>query len=272
MQMVVDGELNKALGARRMNREIERLADHTIVCGFGRMGSILARELHAAGKPFLVIDTEARRLQEAEDRGYLVLDGDASDEFVLERAGIRRAAVLAAMLSQDATNVFVTITARELNPKLLILARGENPRTERKLLSSGADKVVLPMAIGAAKVAQLIIRPSAESLLEDLQQQASLAEDLGHIGLKFDELTVQAGSPLVGRPLREIEVRSNHGFLIVGVRDVDGVVKLNPSADSLLKQGDVVIVLGQADDMPQLAAKFTGSKEKITYRGATLES
>jgi len=272
MQMVVDGELNKALGARRMNREIERLLDHTIVCGFGRMGSILARELHAAGKPFVVIDTDPRRLQEAEERGYLVIDGDASEEYVLERAGIRRAGVLAAMLSQDATNVFVTITARELNPRLVILARGENPRTERKLLSSGADKVVLPMAIGAAKVAQLIIRPSAESLLENLQQQAALADDLGQIGLKFDELVVQPASSLAGRPLREIEVRSNHGLLIVGVRRAGGAVDLNPPAELVLAEGDAVIVLGHADDLPQLAGKFSGPKEVLTYRGASLET
>ena len=113
MQMLIDGELNKALGVRRMTKGIERLSNHTIICGIGRLGTILARELHAAGKPFVAIDTDLDRLQDAEERGYLVIHGDATEEDILEQAGIRRASTVATVLSQDATNVFVTITARE---------------------------------------------------------------------------------------------------------------------------------------------------------------
>ncbi len=140
MQMLIDGELNKALGARRMTKEIERLSDHTIICGIGRLGTILARELHDANKPFVAIDTDLRRLHDAEQRGYLVLHGDATEEEVLEQAGIRRAATIATVLSDDATNVFVTITAREMKSDVWIIARGENPRTERKLVSSAPTK------------------------------------------------------------------------------------------------------------------------------------
>ncbi len=149
MQMLIDGELNKALGARRMTKGIERLEGHTIICGIGRLGTILARELAKAGKPFVAIDLDLARLQDAESRGYLVLQGDASEEETLEQAGIRRASVVATVLSQDAANVFVTITARAMNPDVTIIARGENPRTEKKLLGSGANQVVLPTAIGA---------------------------------------------------------------------------------------------------------------------------
>lgn len=271
IQMLIDGELNEALGARRMTREIEALQDHTVVCGVGRMGSILARELQAAGKPFVVIDMDERRRQAAEELGYLVLAGDATEEAVLEHAGIHRAAVLATVLSDDALNVFVTITAREMNPDLLIIARGENPRTERKLLSSGADRVVLPTAIGATKVAQLIIRPSAESLLGQLTSQADLNEELGQIGLQFGELEVAEGSPLVNRALSAIEVRSNHGFLIVGLRRPDGTTIVNPAPTTALTQGDVVIVLGHDDDIPQLAERFRPGGRVMSYRGVAIE-
>lgn len=271
MQMLIDGELNKALGARRMTKDIERLTGHTIICGVGRLGTILARELSEAGKPFVLIDTNQDRLREASDRGYLYILGDASEEEILEQAGIARASVVAAVLSQDATNVFVTITAREMNPGVMIIARGENPKTEKKLISSGANQVVLPTAIGAQRVAQLITRPTAENMLQQIQQQSSMINDLGQMGLQFDELEVQKSSVLDGKAISEIEIRSNHGFLIVGIRHEDGTNQLNPSPATTLKPGDVVIVLGHLDDIPELAGRFTAKSNKMTYRGVTIE-
>ena len=272
VQMLIDGELNKTLGVRRMNREISNLRNHTIVCGVGRMGSILARELHISGKPFVVIDTDERRLQTAHELGYLVVNGDATDEGILTHGGIRHATSLASVLSDDATNVFVTITARAMNPDLTIIARGENPNTESKLLGCGADKVVLPTAIGATKVAQLIVRPKAESMLEHLTTPSGVSDELGHIGLQFDELEVGQHSALVDQTLSDIEVRSNHGFLIVAVRRADGEMILNPPSDTVLAIQDVVIVLGHTDDTAQLAARFSDTKSKITYRGVTIEA
>ncbi len=272
MQMLIDGELNKALGERRMTKEIERLDHHTIVCGVGRMGTILARELKASGKPFVVIDSDQRRTQSAEDQGYLVIHGDATEEYILQGAGIEKASVLATVLSSDATNVFVTITAREMNPDLMIIARGENPRTEKKLLGSGANKVVLPTAIGASKVAQLIVRPTAENMLEQLTSHRIMTEELGHIGLQFNELQVAEGSTLVNKTLGAIEVRSNHGFLIVGIRHEDGSTVLNPPSSTTLSTGDVVVVLGHNDDLPHLAQRFSANGGRITYRGVTMEA
>lgn len=271
MQMLIDGELNKALGARRMTKGIERLNQHTIICGIGRLGTILARELHAAGKPFVAIDTDEHRLQDAEERGYLVINGDATEEDVLEQAGIRRAATVATVLSQDTTNVFVTITARGMNPNAMIIARGEHPRTEKKLLSSGANKVVLPTAIGAQKVAQLIIRPTAENLLSQIQDQSSMIDDLGHIGLKFEQFEVQPNTSLVNHAISDIEVRGNHGFLIVGIRHLDGTNEIKPDPNTKLLAGDVVVVLGHKDDIPELASRFAARSQKMTYRGITID-
>lgn len=272
MQMLIDGELNNALGVRRMTKEISGLREHTIICGMGRMGSMLARDLAAAGKPFVVIEGDPARVDEAKDLGYLVVNGDATEESVLEKAGIRHCNTVATVLSEDATNVFVTITARGLNADATIIARGENPRTERKLLGCGADRVVLPTAIGASRVAQLIVRPTAENVLEELPSDRGFTEELGQIGLQFDELEVTHDSPLANRHLNELEVRSNHGFLVVGIRKSDGTVVMNPSGDVALTAGDVVIVLGHENDIPQLAERFTAKKAKIMYRGQMMET
>ncbi|MCG6154666.1 potassium channel family protein [Rubinisphaera margarita] len=269
MQMLVDGEINKALGARRMTREITSLEDHTIICGFGRMGTILARELQTAGKPFVIIDNCEEHMQTAQDLGYLVLQGDASDEHLLSLAQIEKASVLASVLSDDATNVFVTITAREMNPSITIIARGENPRTERKLLGCGADQVVLPTAIGASRIAQLILRPTAENLLGDIASKRHVSDELREVGLQFEEVPVLPSSPLAGKTLNEIEVRGNHGFLIVGIRNQEGTAMLNPPSETVLNPGDIVVILGHHDDLPQVARKFSRPVETIKYRGAS---
>ncbi len=270
MQMLIDGELNRAMGARRMTKGIERLNGHTIICGIGRLGSILARELHTAGRPFVAIDSDLERLQDAEERGYLVLHGDATEEDILAQAGIQRATTVAAVLSLDAINVFVTITARAMNPNVKIIARGENPRTEKKLLGCGASHVVLPTAIGAQKVAQLITRPTAESILQQIQEQSSLLGDLGQIGLQFNELEVLPDSDLANQAMSEIEFRGNHSFLVVGIRRAAGSIELNPKPEMILCPGDVVVVLGHQDDLPEIARRFLRRQPEMTYRGASV--
>jgi len=272
MQMVIDGELNHALGARKMDKDIERLRDHTIVCGMGRMGTILTRELHKAKKPFVVIDCEERRIQQAKELGYLVIDGDATEERILEHAQINHASVLASVLSDDASNVFITITARGMNPSLTIVARGENPRTEKKLLGCGASRVVLPTAIGASKIAQSIIRPTAENLLAQLTSRGEMKEELEQIGIEFEELDVGKISPLIGKAIKDIEIRGDHGFLIVAIRRADGSVLMNPDAETKLAGSDVIISLGHHSDRPELALRASALKKPITYRGATADA
>lgn len=266
IQMVVDGEINQAFGARRMNKDIDALTGHTIICGHGRMGSSLARELEAAGRPFVAIDTDADSIARSTG-GRLLIAGDATDEHTLERAGIARASVLATVLSDDAVNVFVTLTARAMNPSLVIIARGENRRTESKLRTCGADQVVMPTDIGASKMAQLIVRPSAEQVLDRMATSGDV--DLVHLGLELDELELGAGSPWVNRAISEIEVRGAHSYLIVGVRTIDGTMHMHPPAELRLSIGDSVVVLGYHDDIPTLGARVT--PRTVTYRGVTSE-
>jgi voltage-gated potassium channel len=267
IQMLIDGELNKALGARKMTIEIEKLKNHTIICGIGRLGTILAKELRAAGKPFVAIDNDPLRLRALEEQGCLVLNGDASDEATLEQAGIARASTVAAVMSTDATNVFVTITARELNPDVTIFARGENPRTEKKLLGCGADRVILPTAIGAHKFAQLIIRPSAENMLEQLSSGATMVEELRQLGLQINEIEIKPDTPLVDHPVGESETQSERGLLILGVRKADGSTLLDPPPETILQIGDTLILLGHSKDVATVAKKLCTKVVKTNYRG-----
>lgn len=267
IQMVVDGQLNRAFGARRLRREIDHMEGHTIVCGLGRVGSSLVAELHAAGHRFVAIDADQQAVERAQTRYERVIAGDAADEEVLAQAGIERAAVLATVLSEDASNVFVTLTARAMNPDLTIIARGEHRHTETKLKTCGADRVVLPTDIGATRISQLIVRPTAEEMLDAIGSTGDL--DLVQIGLEFDEIELQPSSPLANRRLGELEVRGAYGYLIIAVRRVDGSTVMHPPPDLRLAIGDRLIVMGYEDDMPSLGSK--GPSRTVTYRGVTSE-
>ncbi|MEM9186677.1 MAG: potassium channel protein [Planctomycetota bacterium] len=269
IQMVMEGEINRAINQRRMTRGIEELAGHTILCGFGRAGRILAAELKRSGAAFVVVDQDEEKLNDAEAAGMLVIEGNAVEEDVLERAGVARARVLATVLPDDAANVFITLTARELNPDVQIIARAENPSTEKKLIRSGANKVVLPAVIGGQRMAQLITQPGAEQLLGAAGGTSEIQHEIEQIGLKLDELDVTAGSPLDGQKVSDIELKGNQSFLIVAVRRGSGEIVIDPPADCPLAAGDAVIVLGHAGDLPKLAKRYEGAKE-ITYRGAKL--
>lgn len=269
VQMVMEGEINRALSRRRMTRGIEELSGHVILCGFGRAGRILAAELKTSGAAFVVVDQDEEKLNDAESAGMLILEGNAIEEDVLLRAGVERARVLATVLPDDAANVFITLTARELNPDVEIIARAEYPSTEKKLLRSGADRVVLPAVIGGQRMAQLITRPGAEQMLADVAGHAELQHELDTIGLKLDELRVTTGSPLDGHRIEDIVLKGNRSFLIVAVRRASGEVVVDPPGDCPLSGGDAVIVLGHAGELPQLEKRYAAAKE-ILYRGAKM--
>ncbi|HTU27668.1 MAG TPA: NAD-binding protein [Pirellulales bacterium] len=266
VSMVAEGEINKALGGRRMTKEIEKLSNHAIICGYGRVGQMLAHDLAKANQPFVIIDNNDGRVQSARAAGYFVLQGSASEEETLEAAGISRARVLATVLPDDTTNVFITLSARELNGTMEIIARAESPSTEKKLMRSGATRIVMPALIGATKIAQMIMRPTAEDLLQAATGTAYLNEELKSIGLEMMEISVQAGSPLCEQPLNEVEVGS--GFVIVAIRQPDGHCVRDPKANVRLGPGDVLIILGHQGVLPQLARKAR-ARTAVSFRGNT---
>ena len=266
VQMIAEGELNRFLGARRMTRGIEKLSDHAILCGFGRVGRILAEELAGSSQNFVVIDTNQERLQEAESAGMCVLVGDATEEKVLEAAGIANARVVAIVLPDDAANVFITLTARELNRDVEIIARGEFPSTEKKLLRSGATRVVLPAAIGATRIARLITRPSAEDILADKRQQATLSDDLEQIGLRITEVRIPVNSDFCDQALEDISFGTRHQFVVIAVRSSDGTVTRSPLPTYQLQKDDAIVVL--APQQAELRLQRSPQSSEILYRGA----
>ncbi len=273
VQALAEGQVNQLLGRRRMTKGLERLTGHTVVCGYGRVGKILCAELAEAGAPFVIVDSRPERLAPAEEAGWWVVLGDATTEETLETAGVARARALATVLPNDALNVFITLTARGVNPGLRVIARAEDPASEKKLIRSGADRVVLPARIGAGKIASLITRPSAESLLTDADSRADLQEELARIGLGMNEFLIEAGSDWVGASLAEVEAAGGIGFLIVALhRGVtengpDAEVLRRPPGDTVLAAGDALIVLGYDAVLPTLARKAR-TEQNMIYRGA----
>lgn len=267
-QMVVDGQLRKLMGVRRMMNEIGKLRGHIIICGYGRMGRGLGLQLKERRRNVLVIDRDEQRIAEAVDDGFLAIRGNATDEEILTAAGIEHASTLASVVEEDAANLFITISARGLNPDLQIFSRGEHASSARKLRQVGADHVVLTAAIGASRLSQLILRPSAAAMLENEELPMGLIEDLESIGLSIEELIQPAESPLAGESLLKLREAAKHSFLVVAIRQRAGNVVVNPPGDALLNAGESVLVLGHDEDIRQLCSQYDLYREKIEEKEA----
>lgn len=266
VQMVTEGEIKRALGLRKANREIMELNQHIIICGYGRIGQTLVEEVANANLPLIVIDNSEERIAQAEAAGHLVMLGSATDEPTLIAAGIDRARVLATALPDDASNVFITLTARGLNPSLTIIARGELPSTEKKLLQAGADRVVSPATIGAHRMAHLITHPAALDFVEQSDGRMNLNELLAELDLHMEELVINHGSALIGYSINSVEVKGKGAFIVVALRRADGETILNPGSEVFLHDGDTLIVLGHRGDLPQFA-KHYALRQQLQYRG-----
>ncbi len=264
IQMITEGEINKALGARRKNKHIDRMSGHAIICGFGRVGRVLARALESEGHSFVVIDSNHDRVRQADELGYKALQGDASEEEILENAGIKRARVLATVLPQDTLNVFITLSARDLNSTIEIIARAEDPATEKKLQRSGADRVVLPSAIGADRIAQLITCPSAEALLQ--ADTKHLSESLEAAGLKMNDVQIPNDSPIEGQTVAHALTQAMTGLLLVAIVKPDGTILRPVPKGEVLHSGDKLTLLGSAEDVTR-AVKRVGGQVEMLYRG-----
>ena len=249
IQMMMEGEIDRALSLGRTTRAIERLERHVVLCGFGRIGRILAHELTGKSQSFVVIDSGADAVAEAQHLGYLVRLGDATEEEVLRAAGVERAKTLVTALPGDADNVFITLTARDLNRDLQIIARGEFPSTEKKLLQAGANRVVLPAAIGALRMAAIITRPSAIELLE-------LVSGRSVLDVEVDEITVAAASTLVGRTIADSDIRRRSGLLIVAIKQKAGAMIFNPGTEVVFRPDDTLIVMGRVADIDRFRRDY----------------
>lgn len=247
---MVDGELRGIYKRRRMNKEIARLRDHYIVCGFGRIGQEICRIFHEYRSPFLVIEKDDQMQQQLEELQYVWLKGDASDDEVLQQAGIERAKGLISVVASDADNLYITLTARELNPELFIMARSSgSPGVETKLKRAGASKVISPYSFGARAMAHLIVRPTVSDFI-------ALTMHAGELGLTMDELRVTPSSTLAGKNLIESGIRKRYDVIVVAIKRHDGEMLFNPKPDSVIMGGDILILLGASEQVSALSKEL----------------
>lgn len=267
VQSVAAGEIRQALSLKRMSETIANLKGHVIICGYGRIGQLLCQQLKKDGLPFIVVDADPQRVSLGQEKGYLMHLGNATDETSLEAVGVHRARALATVLPDDAANVFISLTARELNQTLTILARGELPSTEKKLRLAGADHVVLPATISAGRMANLLINPAAEDFLSQGEGRNALNQLLSEIDIQLSELPVEPQSSLVGATIRDIETQGHGTFIIVALRRQSGEILVHPTQDTFLASGDALILMGHQGDLPSMIKRQL-VKPELRYRGA----
>lgn len=248
VQWLTESQINLAIGVKNMEEAVGKLKNHAIVCGFGRLGRVLASQLEHGGMPFVIIDQSAERVAEAREMGWLTLQGEATDEAILRTAGLEHARVLATVLPNDAANVFITLSARDMNPTIQIIARGEVPSTERKLRQAGADRVVLPAHIGADRIAHLILHPNARELLGGTTKAGvEFEHHLTELGLDLEEIEINQGSPWLNRTVGEVEAEVAGRLLAVAILRQQGGTYINPERTTKLLVGDALVVLRRGE-------------------------
>jgi voltage-gated potassium channel len=243
MQVVVEGQLREFVGRRRMDRKIADMHDHVIVCGWGRVGRSVAADLAQSGKQVVVIDVNPARVA---DLGLPTVVGDATLDSTLRTAGIERAAALIASLDGDADNLFVTPSSRALRSELFIVARAREESSVAKLSHAGADRVVNPQELGAARMAAFVARPHVAEFVDVVMHDRSME-------FRMQEVEVPEGSPLAGISLRDADLRRRAGVLILALRDVDGTFNTNPDPDTEIVPHQVIIAVGTDEALTTLS-------------------
>jgi len=248
-RIIVEGSLKRYVGRRKMLRDIEKLRDHYVVCGHGRMGRILCEELRNENVPFVVIEGDEELAEKLAASEYLVVLGDATEDEILDQAGIARAKGLVAVVSNNVDNLYITMSARELcrdsNPDLYILTRATDARAGRKIRHAGADRVISPYTIGGMRMVQALLRPSVYDFVE-------IATQSGGLELMFEEVPVVAGSRLDGQALGDSDIRSAYNIIVIAIKRAAGDMAFNPGPGAALVGGDVLITLGDKDQLQRL--------------------
>jgi voltage-gated potassium channel len=244
VQSIVQSELVSTFGQRRQSKRMNKLHDHYVICGSGRVGSHLVRDLQRANEEMVIIENDGPRAAEFAQKGLHVLVGDATLEEVLREAGVERARGLAACLPEDADNVYVVLTARDLNPKLNIVARAAEEQAEAKLVRAGANHVVAPTIIGGHRMAVSLTKPAVGEFFDSISGRKW--------GLAFEQVLIEAESPLVGRGLSETPIRAELDIVIISIRRRNGEMVFNPAAQTIIEAGDILIAIGQVEALTRL--------------------
>jgi voltage-gated potassium channel len=245
VQFMVEGQIRDALGRRILDKKINRLENHYIVCGYGRIGRVLCRKLKSRPMDLVVIEKDPDLIPVMDADGVLYLSGDAASENLLTKAGIARAKGLVAALATDTDNVFLVLTARQLNKRIKIIARAGQEGSKAKLKAAGADRVESPYAMGAANMANRILRPTVTTFLD-------LAFAHRRKDIQMEEIPVADGSQLVGKMLKDSGIRQNFNLIIIAIKKSDGDMLFNPSFEATVNIGDTLVAVGESGNLEKL--------------------
>ncbi len=249
-EFLVEGHLRDYFRSNIMDKKVKKLSNHIIVCGYGRMGRVIVNELIEFKKQFLVLEKDDEKVKELIEKGYPFIKGDATDDSILRKAGIDKAKTILCVMDSDSENLFVTLSARQLNRDIFILARCSKEASEKKLYMAGANKVVFPYKIGAKQMAQFILRPELMQFFE----MAFSGEDFK---LHINEFKLPIGSFLENVKLKDSKLREKYNIMVVAIRRNKEKVFVNPPVNFELKAGDILIVVGESENMHRLLKDLT---------------
>lgn len=240
---VVEGQIRGVIGRRQLERKIANLDGHVIVCGYGRMGNRIVQNIAASGRDVVIVEKDSERIALAERAGLLYVQGDAQEDSVLAAAGVMQAKVVCTALSSDAANLFVTLSVKQDNPKLLVITRAQDESSLSKLKRAGADRVICPQVLGANRMSDVLLRPAMVDLVE-----------MAHagVGVEMDQLLITDGSALVGNTLQGLELPKKCGAHIIAIRHSTGQTSYHPDPEHQLQLGDLLIVVGKPGAMDML--------------------
>ncbi len=243
VQFMVEGRIREIMGRRTLNKKIKHLKNHYIVCGYGRIGRVLCKHFKAyPSLQMVIIEKDESLIPQMESDGIIYICADSSEEESLIKAGIKNAKVLIAVLATDIDNVFLTLTARQLNPNILIVARACHKGAKSKLLAAGANRVESPYDIGAISMAQRVLRPSVTSFLD-------LVFAHNRKDIQIDEIPVAPSSSMVNIMLKDSGIRQRFNLIIIAIKKPNGDMQFNPSFETVIKSGDTVIAMGKGDNL-----------------------
>jgi len=250
-ESTIETRLRALTGRGRQDKMIAKIKNHYIVCGCGRIGHLICRELKADKMDFVVIENNPEVIQKIEEEGFIYYKGDSTQDKSLLNAGIKRARGIVCVLPTDAENLYVILTAKELNPDIFILSRSEEEESEHRLLRAGADRVMSPYTLGGMRMAMAILRPAMLDFIEITTRRQSLE-------LRMEELSVCDGSPVIGKSLEESEIRHDYGLIIVAVKKDSGKMIFNPLASYIIEKGDKLIAMGEDDNVRRFTQVCVG--------------
>jgi voltage-gated potassium channel len=249
-EAMLAGGLHTFLGRKNMEKKLNVMRDHYIVCGFGRIGKVISKILHENNRPFMIIENNPEEIAAIKELGYLVLEGDSTNDDMLNKAHIMDAKSLIAVTSSDADNVYIILSARGLKSEIYILARSSGKKgAETKLLRAGANKVFSPYEIGARRMAQSLLRPTVIDFID-------LTVHEGELGLRLEELQVSDKATFANKTLMDSGIRSEHDLIVVAIKRLKGEMLFNPNPNTEILPGDILVVLGEHLNIQALEKKL----------------